>query len=183
MPTTVLYRISSNEVGKISLKGQPFSDRNQTYWGVLTDPPLPDGSAVREELPDGSYGPLRQLGYAKINDSGTVRNATQPEIDTFAGFETDDENKQDAEHADGFIDASNPTYTHPILRKLLVAQSDIIKDEINIVRGWTVSFKAEVAAANNLGDLKAGVATLPDLPDRTLAQLITQIKNRISKDD
>ena len=59
------------------------------------------------------------------------------------------------------------------------AFADILKDEINILRGWTVSFKAEVAAATNLADLKTRVATLPTLNDRTLSQLKTAITNRI----
>lgn len=62
---------------------------------------------------------------------------------------------------------------------LLRALADIIKDEINIVRAWTVSFKAEVAAATTLADLKARVATLPTLNARNLAQLKTEIKTRI----
>jgi hypothetical protein len=59
------------------------------------------------------------------------------------------------------------------------AFADILKDEFNAVRGWITDFKVEVAAANNLADLKARIAGLPDLPDRTLAQLKTAIRNRI----
>ena len=62
---------------------------------------------------------------------------------------------------------------------LLRALADILKDEINIIRGWTVSFKAQVALATTLADLKVRVATLPTLSDRTLAQLRTAIQNRI----
>lgn len=59
------------------------------------------------------------------------------------------------------------------------ALADIVKDELNILRGWIVSFKSEVALAITLADLKVRVAALPDLPDRTLSQLRTAIKNRI----
>lgn len=62
---------------------------------------------------------------------------------------------------------------------LLRALADILKDEINVVRGWTASFKTEVAAASNLADLKTRVATLPTLGARTLAQLKTAINSRI----
>jgi hypothetical protein len=62
---------------------------------------------------------------------------------------------------------------------LLRAFADIIKDEINILRQWTVSFKAEVAAATNLANLQSRVATLSTLNDRTLSQLRTAIKNKI----
>lgn len=177
MPITVLYRISSNEVLKISTNGQSFADRDTGVFGSLTDPSLPDGTAVRETLAGGELGPMRVLGYAKINASGTVRNATQNEINTFAPAELDDENQLDADQAiDLFL-------THPQFRKLMTAYSDIIKDELNNVRQWITDFKADVAAATNLADLKTRVAANPDLADRTLSQLKTAIQNRISKDD
>jgi hypothetical protein len=170
--TTALYRINGGEVIKISGTDQTWPDRNTTYWGVLTDPPFPDGTVVRE--PD---GPLRVLGFAKINDAGTVRNATQPEIDTFAPAQTADENLQDAGGAEDLF------LNHPRFRKLMTAYSDIIKDELNILRGWIADYKTEVAAATSLGDLQTRVAGLPDLPDRTLVQLKTAIQNRISEND
>ena len=64
--------------------------------------------------------------------------------------------------------------------KLQRCIADIMKDEINIVRQWTVSFKIEVAAASTLADLKTRVATLPTLNDRTLAQLKTLIINKLN---
>ena len=173
MPTA-LYRISSGEVVKISLANQTWPQVDSTFWAVLTDPALPDGTQVIDD-----NGDLRVLGFAKFADVGgdTVRNATQPEIDTFAPAQTEDENQQDADGADSlFID-------HPRWRQLYTAYSDIIKDEMNILRGWITQFKADVAAANNLADLKTSVAAQPDLPDRTLAQLKTAIRTRIDKDD
>lgn len=59
------------------------------------------------------------------------------------------------------------------------AVADIVKDEINMLRQWLVSFKVEVAAATNLANLQARVATLPNLPDRTLLQLRNAIQARI----
>ena len=59
------------------------------------------------------------------------------------------------------------------------AFADIAKDEINLLRKWTRDFKAEVAAATNLADLKTRVSGLPTLNDRTLDQLKTAIKNRV----
>lgn len=60
-----------------------------------------------------------------------------------------------------------------ILRQVVVSTVR----ELNILRGWIVDFKAEVAAAGNLEQLKTGVAALPDLPDRTFAQFKTIIRN------
>ena len=179
MPTIALYRLSSGEVIKITDRGQTFADRDTNFWGILTDPDLPDGSDVRELLADGTWGPLRVLGYAKIAESGinTARNAIQAEIDTFAPAQNDDENQMDAA---GAVDLFEQ---HPRFRKLMIAYSDILKDEFNDLRQWITAFKVEVAAANNLGDLRARIATLPDLPDRTLVQLKTAIHNRINKDD
>ena len=150
MATTVQYRINGGEVIKISLAGQPFTGLpgTEVYWGVLTDPPLPDGTVIR----DGDEE-LRVLGFAKINDGGTVRNATQPEIDGWAAQETTDDNLQDR---DGAIDLFQ---THPRFRKMMIAFADIIKDEINILRATQ------------------------SLPDRTLAQLKNAIQNRMSEND
>jgi hypothetical protein len=176
--TTALYRLASNEVLKISLKGQSFAERNTARFGVLTDPALPDGTLVRSSA-NGTLGPLRQLGLAKIAvpGSNTVRNATQVEIDAFAAAEVDDENSLDAEAAIALLE------THPQFRKMMVAFADITKDEINTLRAWITDFKADVAAATTLADLKTRVAANPDLPARTLAQLRTALRNRVNKND
>lgn len=152
---TALFRISSNEVVKISVKGQPFDARDATFWGVLTDPPLPDGDRVRElpASPGDEDGQLRQLGFAKINDSGTVRNATQAEIDGWQAPEDDDENIQDADDAKALL------ANHPLFRKAFISFAKVMMSEINILRA------------------QAG------LPDRTLSQLKTALQNQVSKDD
>lgn len=64
--------------------------------------------------------------------------------------------------------------------KLLRAEAGLTIDELNALRQWVMSFKAAVAAATTLADLKARVATLADLPDRTQAQAITAIKAKIN---
>jgi hypothetical protein len=56
----------------------------------------------------------------------------------------------------------------------------IILDEFNVLRQWLAAFKTEVAAASNLTDLKTRVATLPNTPDRTIAQLKTAYGNKIA---
>ena len=55
----------------------------------------------------------------------------------------------------------------------------LLVDELNVLRQWLTSFKAETAAATSLADLKARVATLPNTPDRTYAQAKTAINNLI----
>ncbi len=56
----------------------------------------------------------------------------------------------------------------------------ILLDELNTLRAWTVSFKAEVAAATTLADLKSRVATLSTLNNRTLTQAKTAYQNKIN---
>lgn len=56
----------------------------------------------------------------------------------------------------------------------------VLVDEINALRQWEMSFKAAVAAATSLADLKTSVAALPNLPDRTLAQAKSAIQTKIT---
>lgn len=57
----------------------------------------------------------------------------------------------------------------------------IIIDEINIQRQWTVDFKAAVAGASTLAQLKTAVAALPTLNPRTLQQLRTALENKVDE--
>jgi hypothetical protein len=127
MPTTVLYRLSSGEVLKISTRGQPFSDADATKFGVLTDPNLPDGTETRDTSGE-DLGPPRQLGFAKVWDTVDVRNATQGEIDGFQAAEDDDDADLDVLDAVQLLDA------HPLFRRLLFAFGKTITDEINLLR-------------------------------------------------
>lgn len=56
-------------------------------------------------------------------------------------------------------------------------------DEINNLRQWLTSFKAAVAAATTLADLKTRVAALPNTPDRTPAQAKAAILNKMGSGD
>lgn len=153
--TTVLYRKNGGEVLKISLRNQGFSDANTTYFGVLTSPGFPDGMDIQENLGDGSLGLRRQLGFAKFADVGgdSVRNATQPEIDAWAGNETTDRNLLDKERARVQIEDS------PIDRKVFRALGKLLVQEFNILR------------------------SLHGLPDRTIIQLSNALSNALSEDD
>ncbi len=62
---------------------------------------------------------------------------------------------------------------------ILRALADILVDEINVVRGWLQTFKAQTAAATSLANLQTRVASLPDTPDRTLLQFKNAIKTAI----
>jgi len=183
--STALYRLSSGEVMKVSLSDQPFTDRDVNYWGVAVDPSLPDGNVCVD--PSGDY---RVLGYAKIHDAGTVRNAIQAEIDTFEAAQLDDESQEDADEVSAWIDS------HPRFRKIFKAILKELIDElftetngkINVFIDQWNQFKLDVAIAANLSQLKDSVVALPaidsDLKDSvTLSQAVTKLKNQIDKDD
>lgn len=82
--------------------------------------------------------------------------------------------------ADQRLGAMNILNSPESQSKAIRAFADIVKDEVNIVRQWMMSYKAEVAAATSLTNLQTRVAGLPNLSDRTLDQLKTAIINRIS---
>lgn len=177
--TTALYRLSSNEVLKISLRGQAFSERNTAIFGVLTDPAVPNGTEIREEI-NGVFGSVRILGFSKIAVSGTntVRNATAGEIATFAAAETADENTLDADAVARWID------THPRYRKIFKALlKRIIAENNQAAVQWNL-LRVQIGAATNLSNLQSRVAAnTADLPQRTLAQAVTALFGDISSGD
>ncbi len=148
--TTVLYRISSGEVISISISDDLFEEYDDEFRDVLTNPPLPDGTQL---MSPGTYGSHRVLGYAKIVDNGTVRNATQQEIDSFGAAFADDQAQKEANKAEEYLE------NDPKFRRVMTALMAILVDEINTLRSQH------------------------GLPDRTLSQLKNAIKNRIDKDD
>lgn len=169
---TAVYRITSNEVIAISQADHPFDQADTNYFGVISGATYPDGYDRFD--PDGNE---RVLGYAKIVDGTSVRNATQEEIDTFEGFETADENLMDKARAQDLFE------THPQFRKMMIAFADILKDEFNIVRERITTIQNAAVGADNFGEFKLAMLALSDLNDRTLAQLKTAIKNRMSEND
>lgn len=62
------------------------------------------------------------------------------------------------------------------------AAAKVMIDEVNDLRAWITSFKAEVAASSSLADLKSRVAGLSAMPARTLTQAKTAIKNAVDGD-
>ena len=170
--TTVLYRLSSNEVEEITEIAPANVDT--TYIGILTDPPLTDGTQWLSPAPDYQK---RVLGYAKINDNGTIRNATQNEIDTFAAAAVDDRNKREA---DRVIDYFQNDY---IFRRAMIALIKGIIKEDNENRLWIRDFKDVVAASTSLANLQSRVAALDTPVDREFQDAKDYIISQVSKDD
>lgn len=63
---------------------------------------------------------------------------------------------------------------------LIRAVAGVTMDELNAIRQWIEAFKAQVALATTLADLKTRVAALPAMPDRTLTQARTAIQAKIT---
>jgi len=158
-----LYRINGGEILGVSIDPNAWDMINTTYYNTVTDPPTPDGV---------------DLGVKKIFDAPNVRNATAGEIANFPIAAATDENLVARNSANTGLDASATSNF-----KLFRAEALLVIDEINALRQWTVSFKAEVAAATSLANLQTRVASLPTLNDRTGAQALTAIKNKISNGD
>ncbi len=47
--------------------------------------------------------------------------------------------------------------------------------ENNLLRGWITQFKAAVAAAFSLSDLQTRIAALPNMPERSVQQLLEAV--------
>jgi len=193
MATTVLYRISSGEVLKISTRGQMFDRINTDYFEYLIDPSFPDGTNNREQFPGSVMGPLRELGFQKISipSASEVRNATQSEIDGFESYKIDDDNLQDATGASDFLEKHKrfrkifKAILKLVVIKQLLEKSNVKQNEM--IDQWN-QYKTNVAAINNLTEFKDAVASLPDIQSNlmetaTLAQIKNAVLNEISKDD
>lgn len=186
--STALYRKTGGEVLKISLPGQSFNVWSSTYYGVLTDPSLPDGTTTLN-----GAGVARQLGFAKFaNVAGNiVRNATQAEIDAWQAAEDADVAAMDAERVVELIDTDPQfrRYGKALLKLLIQEFIDGTNVKVNtlISAQWN-QFKIEVAAASNLADLKTRIATLPAIAadlraSLTVSAAVTALKGKVSASD
>ena len=153
-----LYRKTGGRVESMSINAYSIPVKAQPYLDQVENPTAPDGPS---------------LSPPKVYLAGVLRNATQAEIDAFAANEQADENSENKIRFKQFLDDGN--HRMPLFKAL----ATITVDEINILRSWITSFKEEVALAVTLADLKARVALLPDVNDRTYSQLKTALKNRV----
>ena len=156
----------TNEVTNYSLRGNPLSGChyfdipgvNETDYNNLRNL-LKTVPTYHIKMTGTTIGSIQEMSAAEktaVNDA--IAAATTLQIRTNAKTNLDNFN-------------SGSLYQR--------AFADITRDEINILRAWITDFKADVAAATNLTDLKTRVAANSDLPDRTLTQLKTSIKSRI----
>lgn len=110
MADYVQYRKNGGEVTAVSVHAV-FEDT--AYFGFLEDPPTPDGL---------------DLAVSKINDAGTVRNATAPEIAAFPIYQAEDENLMQRKYAKTLLNS------HPMHKKLMKGLLSVLIGEINTLR-------------------------------------------------
>lgn len=127
---------------------------------------------------DGISGVVSPYNPASVIVSPTsMQPAAQPIINAFDPSQAAQDAwqaEQDESTANTFMVVLDP---HSRSYRAVAA---IMVDELNSIREWIVSFKSVVAAATTLSDLKTRVATLPDLPDRTLAQAKAAFINKVN---
>ena len=132
----------------------------------------PDLSALVTTSPEGHFVTFIVPSKYWKHEAGAIVSYTAGEIAT---QDAADAAAQDLGTREGAKEEFVGFNSHSLVMR---AFADILKDEFNDVRQWIEAFKAEVAAANNLADLKTRVAGLPAMPDRTLAQIRNQIDIR-----
>lgn len=103
--------------------------------------------------------------------------AAQLVLETFDSSEAAEDARENLRLRSRAVNIVNGKDAH---HRLVRATAAVLIDELNLIRQWLVSFKAQVALASNLADLKTRVATLPNMPDRTLAQAKTAIENKLN---
>lgn len=170
--TTALYRKSSGEVRKISLRDQGFGDIDPDFFGVISDATYPDGTDCRD--PDNN---LKIPGYAKILVGTVIRNATTQEIIDFFTYDEDDDNQQDANEAKDYF------LNHPRFRRLIWAIVKGMVSEINLLRERDRQFNTIISSASNLPEIKAGVAAFEELTNRNSFQVRAALADLIRKED
>lgn len=74
---------------------------------------------------------------------------------------------------------TNPLPQGKVNRAIPLGILDSAVAALNTLREWDMSFKAAVAAATSLADLKTRVAALPDLPDLVEANVVNAVKSAI----
>lgn len=133
LAVTVVYRTSSGEVRWIGASDEYTFD--MTYHTEIEDPTFTNGTDLQR----------RVLGSAKIFDNGTVRNATQQEIDTFESYAETDRQLAKVKQVKAFFQNNEQ------MRKILKAVVKTLVDYINNKTGSSITYQqAYQAILNNV---------------------------------
>lgn len=117
------------------------------------------------------------IGRTWVDDDGTYATAilttrTQAEQDDLDAAAAIEQAAAVAAYKDFESTPSNWSRIERAAIELLVAEN-------NTNRQWISDFKAEVAASTSLADFKSRVAGLPDMPQRTPAQIKSALRNKL----
>jgi len=124
---------------------------------VTTDPPFDPDTQVR-------IGPIVTIEQAQVTRVWTVRTKTPQEL-------LDD----DALARDSVMNSFDSSYA--VERAIL----GLIVDEFNLHSTRLASILDVAAQATSLADFKTRMATVQAIPQRTLAQLRTAVRNALSQ--
>lgn len=172
MPSVVIYNqlATPAQVKEFRISVDPTSFNGRPDVKIYTDTTNPTEQSVKDFITG------KQLKYLKVSGNSVV-DYTQGEKDTL-----------DAATALALLLAqrggAKDIFDSAVSDgKILKAVVLLLIDELNDLRKWSRDFKTETAAATNLSNFQARVATLPTLADRTAAQARTAIRTKIDNGD
>lgn len=171
MSSVLYYDPSSNPVlGRIT-RFDPSVDVPQSIPNTISNPNL---SAVSElaSTPFEAIGPTLIASYKVLN--GQVVSMTQQDKDNITAAQLASLLSSNRTSAKSYLDGTGDI---SMIEKAIV--EGVVSQIANPLRQWIVAFKAQVALASTLADLKLRIATLPDMPDITFSQVKTYLKNKI----
>lgn len=167
MPSVVIYRPSYlNQVSQFIQSVDP------TPYNGRPDVKIYDDRTSPTETTIASFLSSRSLNHTKVSGDDVVDMTAQEIIQVDADEATV---ILLAQRTDAVAFINSPDGLGKILRAVVI----LTVDELNILRQWVMSFKAAVAAATSLADLKTRVAALPNLNDRTNAQARNAIEDHV----
>jgi hypothetical protein len=146
----------------------------------MATPPITNTARLHDTIL-AALVPITSINREGIVTPSSLQAAAQPTINAFddsPAAQATFENSKYRANSVNDID-NNKTGVYKSLR----SAAALLVDEENLIRQWLMSFKAEVAAATTLADLKARVATLPNMPDRTMAQAKNAMKAKVNSGD
>jgi hypothetical protein len=133
-------------------------------WQTSPDALIAAGWRIETAQPGAIATGYERLSIRWIQDPGNPQGAIPQYTDTLIATRVAAEA---AAKAAGIAFQSELDNAERIVKGLGLT----ILDEINLVRQWTADYKVVVAAATSLANLQTRVAAMPDLAQRTAAQL------------
>lgn len=167
MPDIVIFDPETNDILRHVPSVDPFSYQGRTDVLIFDDRTTVKDWEIRALFDQYPRKYLKRVG-------GIVEPKTQAERNST------DSSLSSSELLTQRVSAVNKLSSREPDSKLIRAVILLMIDEINNLRGWITSFKAETAAATNLANLQTRVASLGNLPDRTGEQAKEEIISKLN---